>query len=146
VKAGVVPTLEAVLRKELGARGIDGKAIAAVPVKTGGTWRMARRLREWLAEHPEASVTFLCPELHSRRTAYVTRGVLGKDLAERVRWRAFPDERFTTSNWWKSRQGIVEVVGAWIALAHAYLGGEPPETAAWDPDQYEQSLRSLPGR
>jgi len=103
---------------------------------------VARRLGDWLAEHPEARVTVLCSQFDSRGEAYVFRSVLGAEKAGRVRWLSLPDSRHDVTNWWHSRQGALCVLGSHVALLHTYLVGEPPRGAGrWDPEEYERRLR-----
>jgi hypothetical protein len=146
VRAGVIPTLESVLRRELRARGVPDDALTVLAGEYGSAWASARGLRAWLEEHPGTDVTILCGEFHSRRQAHITRGVMGSELSRRVRWRALPDDRFNTSNWWHTRQGVVELCGAYVALGHTYVMGEPPEVERWDPEAYERTLKGQDGR
>lgn len=144
VEAGIVPTLETVLRRELAARGIPEKVLTALPGDYHAGWNSARRLSDWLQEHPTGQVTVLCDEFDSRRSAYVVRSVLRTTDAARVRWRALPDQRFQTTNWWRTRQGMTELFGAYVSLLHTYLMGEPGKMEErWNPDQFERKLREL---
>jgi hypothetical protein len=140
-KAGIVPTLETLGRRELAGQDVPEQALTVLTGDYRTAWDGARRLRAWLDEHPGASATVLCSEFASRGICGIGNQVLGAEAA-RVRWRALPDRRYGVSTWWKSRQGIVQFAGAYIALAHTRVFGEPPAAADhWDPDEYEQRLR-----
>ncbi len=141
VQAGILPTLETVLRRELAARGVPERALTVRAGEYRTAWQMARALRDWLEEHPGAEVTVLADQFGSRARAYVGRTVLGADLAGRVHWRAVPDPRHAVGDWWHSRHGTVALFGAHVALIHTYVVGEPSETAErWDPDRFEREL------
>lgn len=143
VKAGVVPTVESVLRRELGARGVPEDALETVAGDfENSLWRQARFLRDWLRDHPGTRVTLLCDEADGRRAAWVLGKVLAPEEAGRVHWRALPDERFTTANWWHTRQGICWLGAAYVVLIHTLVQGEAAEDKRWDPDEYEKGLRA----
>jgi hypothetical protein len=146
VEAGIVPTLETILRRELVARGVPDKALTTLVVEDGAAWNGVRSLRDWLERRPPARVTILCSQFEGRQSAHVVRTVLGDELAQRVRWHALPEPRFNGSNWWHSRQGIVEMCGAHVSLFHTYLFGEEESAPRWNPDQYEQSLAAPTAR
>jgi hypothetical protein len=106
-------------------------------------WDRARRLGTWLDGHPGASATVLCDEFDSRRLRDICRAALGAETAARLRWRALPDRRYGVTNWWHSRQGIVQFAGAYVSLLHAHACGEPPRgSGRWDPDDYERRLKA----
>jgi hypothetical protein len=143
VRAGVVPTLERIGKRQLAERGVPDAALTVLAAEQRTDWDRARQLGAWLDEHPAASATVLCDEFDSRRAYGVCRQVLGAQTAARLRWRAVPDRRYGLSNWWQSRQGIVEFAGAYVALAHTHAVGEPPrDTKRWDPDEYETELKA----
>lgn len=142
VRLGIVPAPETVARREMAARGVAPGAITVLTGEYPTAWAGARRLRGWMESHPESRVVVVADQFGSRGSRHLTRRVLGPDLAARVSWWPRPDPRFDPSNWWRSRQGVVAVGGAYVALTHAYLFGEPPEAERWDPDRYESQLRS----
>ncbi len=142
VRAGVVPTLEMIGKRQLAEQSVPDAALTVLAGEQRTDWDRARRLGSWLDEHPAASATVLCNEFDSRRTYGIFREELGARRAARLLWRAVPDRRYGVSNWWQSRQGIVEFAGAYVALAHAHVVGEPPrDTKRWDPDEYEAALK-----
>jgi hypothetical protein len=146
VQAGIVPTLEAVMRRELAKRGVPESAFEVVAEGNRTGWSGARRLGAWLEAHPEATVTVLCDEFDSRRVAYVCRQVLSPEAMARVRFRALTDSRYGVNNWWRGRQGIVQFFSSTVVLSHTYLFGEPSGAEAWSPDAFESDLRALQAR
>lgn len=141
VKAGIAPTIESVMTAEFAKRDIP---IAALTTLAGDFSRgrdLWSALSGWLKEHPDAHVTVICDQFHSRGSAYLAYNVLPAPEYARVRWHVVPDKRFDVSNWWHTRFGVVEVASASVSLVHAYLIGEPAEAAnRWNPDEYERSL------
>lgn len=140
VRLGIVPTLESVVRPDLETRGVPANAIVVLVVTTPGDYDSIRRLRDWLADHPEQRVTLLCEQLSSRRTAAMLRQTLAAAEADRVALQPIPDRRVTPDTWWRSRQGIVAVFSEYTALACVLARGEEEHPPEWDADQYEQSL------
>ncbi|MBY0525325.1 MAG: hypothetical protein K2R98_18100 [Gemmataceae bacterium] len=139
---GITPTLESVVRRELASRGVPNNALTALAITTSATraWDGARFLRDWLRANPALHVTFLCDEFGSRRGAYVLRQVCAPDEFARLRWHVLPDRRYDRTNWWRNRQGLVNVPGEYIAFAALLLRGEEDLPERWDADQYEQEL------
>ncbi len=142
IRAGIIPTLETVLRRELLARGVPETVLTALTFQDASSWDGIRLLRHWLETHPQAQLTMFADEFDSRENAHVVRTVLGPELAGRVHWHALPDQRYNVGDWWHSRPGILAVLSSYVSLVHTYLTGEPEMIEHWDPDQYEQRLQS----
>jgi hypothetical protein len=144
VRLGIVPTVEVILRRELRTRGVPEDALETLAY-TDDYPSGVHCLRDWLQENPDSRVTLLCGELHSRTTAWVLGTVLEPEQIERVRVRPVPDTRFTTANWWHSRQGIVHLFGEYVVLLHTMAFDASVKERQWDPDEYEQNLRQSTG-
>jgi hypothetical protein len=147
VNAGIVPTLESVMTRELAKRDMPATVLTTLASEYRSGSEMTRALGDWLKKHPNAHVTVLCDQLHCRCGAYLTCQGLEANEFERVHWHAIPDKRFDATNWWHTRQGMVEVVSAYVSLLHAYVIGEPSEPAKqWDADEFERTLseRAVP--
>ena len=141
VKLGVLPPREDVLRRNLGAAGVPEGAVTVLKGQVKSDWDRARRLREWLAEHPGATVTVLCDRFGSGRLCRVFGATLGAD-AGRLRWWAPADRRFDEGDWWRHKEGFLRVFTAGVGLGYVWLAGEDREEwRPWEPDQYETSLR-----
>lgn len=145
VEAGIIPTLETVVRRELAARKVPENVLTVRAGTFASPWDSTRSLRDWLGEHPEARVMVLCDQFSSRNSRVIVRSVLDGPASERVRWRVLPDRRYDVSNWWHTRQGITALVAAYVTLLHTSIVGEPAEKSQrWNPDQYQTQLRSPP--
>jgi hypothetical protein len=142
---GVLPSYEAICRRELEKRRVPQEAVSVIPGGGYNDWDAARSLAAWLNKHPEDSVILLTSRF---RSALVRRGLddaLDPSQAARVHVRALPDRRFSETDWWKHRAGFLEVgfcglmrIQNWCAPGDK----EPPPRA--DADEYERDfLRSL---
>ncbi len=141
VQLGVLPPREDVQRRNLEAEGVPGEAITLLKGRPKSDWDRARRLREWLAGHPGATVTVLCDRFGSRRLCRVFGVTLGAD-AGRLRWQAPADRRFDEGDWWRHKAGFLRVFSAGVGLGYVWLVGEDREEwRPWEPDQYEKNLR-----
>lgn len=141
VRLGIVPSIEPLVRRELSTRGLPEDSITTLAVTDHGETAGLRCLRDWLIQNPEARVIYACGSFNSRRCAWRLRQVAGEQDAARVAWHALDDSRFTADNWWKSRQGIVQLAGAYLALTYAAFTTEEGPPPSWDPDLYQKSLR-----
>ena len=142
VKAGVVPTVESVLRREL-----ERAACRRTP------WRQWLEILRIVFGGRPASCGTGCGTIRghgsrccvTRRTAggrpgcWEGAGARGSRPGTLV---ACPDKRFTTANWWHTRQGICWLGAAYVVLIHTLVQGEAAEDKRWDPDEYEKGLRA----
>jgi hypothetical protein len=141
VQMGVLPPREDVLRRDLEAEGVPGGAVTVLAGRATNDWDRGRRLREWLAERPGATVTVLCDRFGSRRLCHIFAATLGPDAA-RLRWWAAADRRFDETDWWRHKEGFLRVFSAGAGLGYVWLAGEDREGwRPWDPDGYEKGLR-----
>lgn len=142
VLGGVLPSFQAISRKALAARGVGGEAIGVLDAP-GNAWEAARRLRTWLEERPGEKALVVCDRFESRYRRFILASVLGPRGAQRVRFRAVPDDRFDEANWWRSRLGVKVFARNLSVLLYVWIHGEDTAIPArWDPDEYEASLRS----
>ncbi len=138
---GVLPPHADVLRRNLGDEGVPEEAITVLNGRAKNDWDRARLLREWLAGHPGATVTVLCDRFGSRRLSRVFGATLGGEVT-RLRWWAQAERRFDESDWWRHKEGFLRAYSAGVGLGYVWLVGEDREEwRAWDPDEYEKSLR-----
>jgi hypothetical protein len=141
VKAGIVPTLESVMTAEFVKREIPTTILTTLAADYSRGSEMWSALSGWLIEHPDAHVTVVCDQFYSRGNACHAGNILLASEFARVHWHAVPDKRYDVSNWWHTRFGVLEVVGASISLLHAYIIGETTEAASpWNADDYERRL------
>ena len=54
---------------------------------------------------------------------------------------ALADRRYNETNWWQSKDGMVNWWNGCLKLGYVWLAGEDVEPEpAWDPDAYERAL------
>jgi hypothetical protein len=141
VQLGILPPREDALRRDLDAAGVPEGAVTVLTGRAKNDWDRGRRLRQWLADNPGATVTVLCDRFGSRRLCRIFGATLGADAA-RLRWWAPADRRYDESNWWHCKEGFVRLFNAGAGLGYVWLKGEDREEwRPWEPDNYEASLR-----
>jgi len=140
VHAGILPTLETVLRRELTERGVPEKALTVQAGEYGTGWKMARALRDWLEEHPQAQVTVLWDQFGSRAEPILSGRCWARTPPDGSTGGRFPTSATT------SRTGGTADTGSWHCLDRmcrcctlcGWRASEPAER--WDPDKFEQNL------
>jgi hypothetical protein len=140
-KLGILPSGATLARRRLGARAVPAEALSVLPSDARDRWGQARRLRDWLEEHPGARVLVLCDRFTSREVRHVFNAVLGPDLGARLHWRGLPKRRYDETDWWRDKEGVLDLFNAYAALGYVCLHGE--DTVGrhdWDPDAYEATL------
>ncbi len=139
-RMGIMPDPITVARRELTNGGVPESAVEVLATDKPGDWNRARRLRDWLNEHPDARVCVLCDRFNSRRTRYVFDHELGA-LSARVHWRPLTDRRYDERNWYQSKLGAVAFFDSYLSLAHVWVYGDAVgDREEWDPDQYQNNL------
>ncbi|MGA2066060.1 MAG: hypothetical protein ABSG86_13890 [Thermoguttaceae bacterium] len=147
VELGIVPSFEQMVRRELTGRNISNAAIVTLRGKALDDWERARLLRAWLEQNPAAEVVMACGRFHSGRIRYVFDAVLGRPLATRVRIRPVADPDYDPAYWWRSRQGVKDVMFGWLGLAYAW--GEGPQRitpSRWTAAEYQSLARETFGK
>jgi uncharacterized SAM-binding protein YcdF (DUF218 family) len=147
VEMEVVPSFQQMVRRELTARGVDASAIVALPGKARDDWDKARRLGEWLEQNPGAEVMLLCNRFHSGRMRHVLDAVLGQTAAAHVRIRGMASSDYDPAYWWRSRQGVKDVMFGWLSLAFSWGHGRQPDPPPrWTAEEYQCLLARTFGR
>jgi hypothetical protein len=140
VRMGILPDGVELGRRELLKGDVPENTVEVMAMDKRGDWNRARRLRDWLNEHPEAQVLMLCDRFSSRRTRYLFEHELG-GLSSRVHWRALADRRYDESNWC-NKTGSLSVFNGYLSLGHVRLYGDAlGDREEWDPDVYQNNLR-----
>jgi hypothetical protein len=100
-----------------------------------------RELQDWLAEHPDVSVSLVCDGFQSGYWGRVLDRTLPEAQRGRVAVHPLRDRRYDETNWWRSRTGWKDY---WSAVVNwGYLGAcgeDRPVQPEWDPDAYERAL------
>ncbi len=68
-----------------------------------------------LAEHPNATVTVVTSNYHTRRTRWAIGRVLDRD-AERVRFVSVPTDYFDADCWWRVEEGFATYMKEYLKL------------------------------
>jgi len=116
----------AVLLK-LGLSTNDVQAVPAPQVAQDRTYAMARSLQSWLRAHgmAPAKVNLMTMGPHARRSRLLFEKALGKGVVVGVT--AIPSRDFDPAHWWRSSQGVRDVIGEALAYAYARLLFHPPK-------------------
>lgn len=141
VRLRILPSDVETARRELVGRGVPAASIHIVRGAARHEVEAARRLANWINQHPHATVRVLCARFDSSRKLGILARQLGPDGRKRVTFEALPDRRFDETNWWRSRDGLKGFFNAALEAAYIWARGDQvalgPE---WDPDAYERGL------
>jgi uncharacterized SAM-binding protein YcdF (DUF218 family) len=139
---GIWPDRITEFHRELTRRGVPQAQQRVLSGPARSEWEAIELLDRWLVPESRQQVTALCDEFQTRRLKFVVDSVLRK-RAGQVGIQPLTDRRYDSSNWWKSRGGIRTVILNAISLATAAVHrAAPTPPPAWDPDEYERSLRA----
>lgn len=141
VSFGLLPPSLEIDRRMLRARGVSTSKLIVLPGQVGNDWDVARRLGEWLEEHPGDRLAVFCPRFRSQRMRRIFQVVLRED-ARRVHLQTLAPPGYDETNWWRHKEGLLEVLNSGLSLGYVYLAGEGgPPRRAWHPDEIEEMLR-----
>jgi len=110
--------------------GLPGEFIQMVPSQISGrdrTYSSAVALRDWFREHNVTvrSINVLTEGAHARRTQLLFQKVFGSGVAVGII--AVPDPDYDAKRWWRSSEGVREVLDESIAYIYARIFFHPPE-------------------
>jgi uncharacterized SAM-binding protein YcdF (DUF218 family) len=102
--------------------GISAKDVQPVPSLSVGrdrTYNAAVTLRKWFREHglQPRSINVLTEDAHARRTWLLFREALGPGVEVGII--SVPNPDYDASHWWRSSDGVREVVDEGIAYVYA---------------------------
>ncbi len=102
--------------------GLPAADVQSVPSRFVGrdrTYNSAITLRHWLCEHDLSirGINVLTEDAHARRTWLLFRAVLEPDIKVGIISVANPD--YDASHWWRTSQGVREVIDEGIAYVYA---------------------------
>jgi uncharacterized SAM-binding protein YcdF (DUF218 family) len=109
--------------------GISTNEIQAVPSRFVGrdrTYNSAVTLRNWINEHNASvtKITVLTEDAHARRTWLLFQEALGPGVEVGII--SVPDPDYDASHWWRSSDGVREVLDEGIAYIYAKFFFWPP--------------------
>jgi hypothetical protein len=139
---GVRPAFETAVRQALADRGLPPKQLTVIPARAFSDWDDARALAGWLDGRPGATVIVLCDRFRGRQVRHVFTKVLPPDIARRVHFVSVPQPSYDETNWWRHKQGLLDLFTAYVRLGYVWICGEDKEEwREWNPDAYEKALR-----
>lgn len=109
--------------------GIPDDSLQMVPSRVmdrDRTYSSAVALRDWFREHNISthSINVLTEDAHARRTRLLFQEAFGKDFTVGII--SVPSPDFDAKYWWRSSEGVREVIGEGIAYFYAKLLFWPP--------------------
>ena len=115
-------TFASVGARRLKAAGVADESVLMVPSHVIGrdrTYSSAIALLRWLRDHNMAlpSIDVATEDAHARRTRLLFQKALGNDV--RVGIISIPNPDYDAKHWWRSSEGVREVIGEGIAYTYA---------------------------
>lgn len=111
----ILPPEHDVTRRILTILGVPDDAVVLLRGDHASTFDEIVSLRDFLRDHPEATVLVVTDALHTRRTAWSVRRVLGPD-AERVGFISAAGDGFDPNRWWAYPEGFYFVLSEYLKL------------------------------
>jgi hypothetical protein len=128
-RMGLFASRETVTLQELGIAGVPPSAVSVLHSPEKNDWSRARCLGDWMEAHLDAGVTVLVPRFMSRKCRAVFTRVLGSTKSGRLRWRALTERDYDESNWWRHKEGMLDVFQGYVRCCYVELHGE--DNAEW---------------
>jgi hypothetical protein len=147
MELGILPSAEAVARRELAKRQVPETGIELIPGSDRRDADSIGLLAAWLKEHPKLRAAVLCERFSSRGLRLRIDAAATGDVAGRIDIWALPDRRYDEQNWWRTRTGIRQLVLNSIALAYTWRqngSDQAPDTL--NVEQYEALVERRMGR
>jgi uncharacterized SAM-binding protein YcdF (DUF218 family) len=125
--------------------GVPSEFLTMVPSHVIGrdrTYSAAIALRDWVRDRNMAvhSINVLTEDCHARRTRFLYEKAFGKSVSVGIIAISSPD--FDSKHWWRSSDGVREVIGESIAYLYATLFFYPSERSR--DDKAAKTLQSGP--
>ena len=110
--------------------GVADEFIQMVPSHVSGrdrTYSSAVALRDWFREHgiTVRSINVLTEDAHARRTQLLFQKAFGSGVAVGII--SVPDPDYDAKHWWRTSEGVREVLGESIAYVYARIFFHPSE-------------------
>ena len=119
------PASHLVFQNVMRKRGVPDSAIHFLGEGVDNTMNESDALRDYLLEHPRATVLVVTTHFHTRRTRWSLRRSLGP-LAKQLHYVSCPHDDFDETNWWLFPGGFklvlmeyVKLAGYWVIYGNA---------------------------
>jgi hypothetical protein len=140
-RLGILPNPVAHRRARLREEGVPGEHVAELQVRRNGPGEAVGALGGWLDAHPLDRVMIVCHSFSSRRLYYLSQTSLREEQRSRIAWKPLRPLCYDETNWWQTREGLLDVFDAYVRLVHAgCVGVNDRPSREWDPDDYEKRL------
>jgi hypothetical protein len=111
-------------RVELAGRGIPDRILSVISCPDRRTWTFAARVHDWLIEHPEDVAVLVCNRFDGRRARWILDHALSPLEQKRVAVRAVIDPRYHENNWWRRKEGFLDLFNSYLALGYSCANGD----------------------
>ncbi|MBI2479432.1 MAG: YdcF family protein [Planctomycetia bacterium] len=106
--------------------GVPDERIHILSPQITSTFGEAENLTAFLDQHPQATVTLVTSNYHTRRARWAMRKTMGVHF-DRAYFVSAPTEGFSPANWWKSETGLATYTSEYCKLlgykfVHGSLG------------------------
>ena len=113
--------------------GVSAEFIQMVPSHISGrdrTYSSAVALRDWFREHNVTvrSINVLTEDAHARRTQILFEKAFGSGVAVGII--SVPDPDYDAKHWWRTSEGVREVLGESIAYIYAGIFFHPAKNVS----------------
>ena len=115
VALGTPPERE-IIRTILIRRGIPESVLETFGHESATTYDEARALAVFLTSQPDARVTVVTNEYHTRRARWIIALVLGRRM-DQVSMVSAPSDDYKPAKWWKTPGGFRMIVSEYLKLA-----------------------------
>jgi len=99
----------------LKALGVPSDRIIVLKGNHAATFHEIESLGRLLAQEPQARITIVTDALHTRRTRWSVRRILGEE-ASRVGFVSAPSDGYDPTTWWQSGEGFFMVTSEYLKL------------------------------
>mgnify|MGYP001159203943 CR=1 FL=1 len=99
----------------LKALGVPSDRIVILKGNHAATFHEIESLGQLLAREPQARITIVTDAVHTRRTRWSVRRILG-EKASRVSFVSAPSDGYDLNNWWQSGEGFFMVTSEYLKL------------------------------
>lgn len=124
MELGVLPPFDVYIRNRLEKEGVPKDAIEVIPGSSTDQVTQVRQLKDWMATHPEVTVVALTDQLSGRTWRKLLDQILAPDEAKRVHLHAVVQSKVNSSNWWRSKAGIIFVLQQYITFLYSGEGAK----------------------